>query len=428
MARIWENITRVLPVKKPSKSRPVEQLITNGGRLNFNDPVQSGPNLGLQRAQIVIGRVLAPLGRTTIAWGRIMRDSDLQSIEKEPGGSEPPFALLPEAPSRRSYFGVSFLAQILLLVALANTPLVSFTPVLIPAAAPDEVRWVAPEFSPPASPATVETLKRSPESRPVVDPPLQLPKQAPIEVAKQKVAVAEVAPPTLPKPDSLPAVKLAPSRKLPRAVVTGWFGEDSRPVDEKKLPRQVQSGGFGDPNGVPASAGPAMGAMVVKVGSFDVLQGRGSSSGQGDGKGVPGAVASAGFGGGIATPGERGDNQGEGGVRSANFDPAGPPLLDPAKRQVPSTNADQTPVSLLSKPKPNYTVEARQHKIEGDVELDVEFTATGQLHVLRVLQGLGYGLDEAAVKAAEQIRFAPARRDGRPVDSHGRLKIVFRLS
>jgi TonB family protein len=60
--------------------------------------------------------------------------------------------------------------------------------------------------------------------------------------------------------------------------------------------------------------------------------------------------------------------------------------------------------------------------------MDVEFTATGRVRVLRVLQGLGYGLDEAAVMAAEQIQFAPARHDGQPIDSHGRLRIVFRLS
>jgi TonB family protein len=85
-------------------------------------------------------------------------------------------------------------------------------------------------------------------------------------------------------------------------------------------------------------------------------------------------------------------------------------------------------VLLLSKPTPIYTSEARQKKIEGDVELDVEFTATGRVQVLRIVQGLGYGLDEAAVAAAEQIRFSPAQRDGQAVDSHGRLRIVFRLS
>jgi TonB family protein len=44
------------------------------------------------------------------------------------------------------------------------------------------------------------------------------------------------------------------------------------------------------------------------------------------------------------------------------------------------------------------------------------------------LQGLGYGLDEAAVRAAEQIRFSPAQRDGQPVDSDVKLRIVFQIS
>ena len=62
------------------------------------------------------------------------------------------------------------------------------------------------------------------------------------------------------------------------------------------------------------------------------------------------------------------------------------------------------------------------------MELEVEFTASGQVRVLRVAQGLGYGLDESAVKAAEKITFAPARQNGLAVDAEGRLRIVFRLS
>jgi TonB family protein len=357
----------------------------------------------------------------------MMRDFDLQSIE-EPRTSGPPFALLPEARSRRGYFGISFLAQILLLVALANTPIVSFTPVLIPAETRDQVQWVAPKLLPPASAATVVTLRESPKSRPEVDPLLELPKQVPIEVARQKVDVAEAAPPTLPRPDSLPTVKLPPNSKLPRVVVTGCFGGACQPADEKKPQRQVQSGSFGDANGVPVSAERASGPTIAKVGSLDLLEASDSSTGQAGAKGVPHAVASAGFESGIATEDLGGDSRGQGGVRSTNFDTVGPTLVEPTKRQIPSTGANETPVSLLSKPRPTYTLEARQHRIKGEVELDVEFTATGQLHVLRVLQGLGYGLDEAAVKAAEQVRFAPARRDGQPVDSHGRLRVVFRLS
>jgi TonB family protein len=56
------------------------------------------------------------------------------------------------------------------------------------------------------------------------------------------------------------------------------------------------------------------------------------------------------------------------------------------------------------------------------------FTATGQVRVLRLLRGLGYGLDEAAMRAAEKIRFSPAQQEGRAVDSTATLHIVFQLS
>jgi TonB family protein len=165
------------------------------------------------------------------------------------------------------------------------------------------------------------------------------------------------------------------------------------------------------------------------MGSFDLPQGPGNGNGTGGSKGIRGTVASAGFGNGVAGPrdGDSG-SRGDGKIRSTNFGSAQPPPIDPPKRQTANAPAKDSPVSLLSKPTPSYTTEARQRKIEGDVELEVEFTATGQVHVIRVVQGLGYGLDEAAVSAAEKIRFAPARRDGQPVDAEGRLKIIFRLS
>jgi TonB family protein len=172
--------------------------------------------------------------------------------------------------------------------------------------------------------------------------------------------------------------------------------------------------------------------MIAKLGSFDLPSGPGTGNGTGGATGARGTVASAGFGSGIAGPGQGGVGPSGGGerkVQATNFASADPaPLPDAAKRQPPPSPSRDTPVSLLSKPAPIYTAEARQKKIEGDVELDVEFTASGQVHVLRVVQGLGYGLDEAAVAAAQQIRFNPARRDGQPIDSHGRLRIVFRLS
>jgi TonB family protein len=87
-----------------------------------------------------------------------------------------------------------------------------------------------------------------------------------------------------------------------------------------------------------------------------------------------------------------------------------------------------TPVELLSKPTPSYTDEARRLKIEGEVLLEVEFAATGSVTILRVVRGLGHGLDEAAMTAAKQIRFKPAQDSGRAVDYRTTVHIVFRLA
>ena len=53
------------------------------------------------------------------------------------------------------------------------------------------------------------------------------------------------------------------------------------------------------------------------------------------------------------------------------------------------------------------------------------FGANGQLHVNRVVRGLGHGLDEAAIAAANKMRFKPALRNGQPVDSTAIVHVVF---
>jgi len=88
----------------------------------------------------------------------------------------------------------------------------------------------------------------------------------------------------------------------------------------------------------------------------------------------------------------------------------------------------ETPVEIVFKPTPDYTDEAIALRIQGDVALEIEFAASGDVRILRVVSGLGHGLDEAAVRAAERIRFKPAARAGRPVDVRATVHIVFRLS
>ncbi len=86
------------------------------------------------------------------------------------------------------------------------------------------------------------------------------------------------------------------------------------------------------------------------------------------------------------------------------------------------------PAEILFKPVPAYTQEARALRIEGEVLLEVVLEASGGLRVLRVLSGLGHGLDDNAIKAAEQIRFKPALRNGQPADSTVVLHIIFQMA
>jgi TonB family protein len=87
-----------------------------------------------------------------------------------------------------------------------------------------------------------------------------------------------------------------------------------------------------------------------------------------------------------------------------------------------------TPIEILSKPKPAYTAEARAKNIEGEVVVEVQFNASGAVRVLRVVRGLGAGLDETAIAAAQGIRFRPATQDGTAVDSTALVHILFQLA
>jgi TonB family protein len=154
--------------------------------------------------------------------------------------------------------------------------------------------------------------------------------------------------------------------------------------------------------------------------------GSGVPNGVPGGKDTHGTVASAGFGqgviGGTGKPGGTGravETSGLGGSGIGQVAPAAP-------RQ--QQTGQFSSVVLLSKPKPGYTEEARRLKIEGDVTLQVRFTAAGQVQVLRVVSGLGYGLDELAQDAARRIQFKPAMRDGRAVDEVTVIHVTFQLA
>jgi TonB family protein len=99
-----------------------------------------------------------------------------------------------------------------------------------------------------------------------------------------------------------------------------------------------------------------------------------------------------------------------------------------ARKDVPVAVAPTTPLEILFKPRPSYSAEARGLRLEGEVSLEVVFQANGAVKVVRVIKGLGHGLDEAAAQAAVQVRFKPAMRSGAPIDTSATISITFELT
>jgi protein TonB len=85
------------------------------------------------------------------------------------------------------------------------------------------------------------------------------------------------------------------------------------------------------------------------------------------------------------------------------------------------------PPRLLREVKAQYTDEARKRRITGDVLLEIVIKSDGSVGDVKVLRGLGSGLDERAVSAVRNWRFAPARRLGAAVDVIVEVEVEFSL-
>jgi TonB family protein len=86
-----------------------------------------------------------------------------------------------------------------------------------------------------------------------------------------------------------------------------------------------------------------------------------------------------------------------------------------------------TRARVLSKPEPQYTEEARKHQVSGTVVLRVIFAEDSRVRGIIVLKRLPYGLTAQAVRAARQVRFVPAMKDGRPVSMWMQLEYNFNI-
>ena len=82
---------------------------------------------------------------------------------------------------------------------------------------------------------------------------------------------------------------------------------------------------------------------------------------------------------------------------------------------VRPTKSYDTAPKIKSTPRATYTDEAKRARVEGSVLLWVELQADGKIGSIFVKKSLPNGLSESALKAAQQIRFEPAIRNGKPV-------------
>jgi len=162
-------------------------------------------------------------------------------------------------------------------------------------------------------------------------------------------------------------------------------------VQPELLPVQMTSMPLGLPDGVvgPPSDGPGSGKGI----------GTGSKGGVGPGDGI-----------GVG-PGKD-FNMGDG---------------NPSLGGLGSNNDLNIKPIVLFAPTPKYTEEARREKIQGKVLLSVVFGDDGRIRDVKVIRGLGYGLDEQAIIAAQQIKFKPAMKNDRAISIRHPILVEFRL-
>jgi TonB family protein len=316
----------------------------------------------------------------------------------------------------------SILALILYIGATARQVIeqhkYEFTELIVPMKPPPEPPKVKvtppPNLPPPPQPPKIELEARKIEMpKPKPEPkPIQMEAKVALPVVKEAPKPAIVLAPQ-PKA-ALTAAMPAQDNKVKPSTAPVHFGQTFGATPNPNATRPATIAAIGNPYG--GNQGPAIAPHGV-VGSTGI--GNGLKSGSNSG--VVGKVASAGIPGATGT-GPAG-NYGKVGS-------AGIPAIAAPVAVVPQVVSGPvaTDLEVISKPSVQYTTEARQLKVQGDVVLRVTFLATGQVVVQGIVRGLGHGLDEEARRVAQQIRFRPATRAGRPVDMTTTITITFQLA
>ncbi len=108
--------------------------------------------------------------------------------------------------------------------------------------------------------------------------------------------------------------------------------------------------------------------------------------------------------------------------------PKPPPPVPQLPQKAPVQGAVDAPPRPRQTIRPRYPQSARRRGEEGDVVLSLHVTSLGRVDRVDVLSSSGFpDLDKAAVKAAQEARFTPARSGRKSVDATARLTLTFRL-
>ena len=91
------------------------------------------------------------------------------------------------------------------------------------------------------------------------------------------------------------------------------------------------------------------------------------------------------------------------------------------------SNVYSTNIKVLTKPRAEYSEQARQAGVQGLITLLVNFSDKGTIKDILVLKPLGFGLDQAAIQAAHKIKFKPAEKSGTPVSVVKMVQYTFTL-
>ena len=296
----------------------------------------------------------------------------------------------------------------------------------------EETILIVPTTPPP--PPKVK-LPEPPKIKPPEPPKIEVKLEQPKIVMPKPEPKPEIKPIQIESKVNLPVIKAAkPSIVLapqPKAALTA-----AMPAQDKAVKPSTAPVHLGDTFGVTPNPNATRAATVAAIGNpYGGLQGPSvaphgvvGSTGIGNGlksgsnAGTVGKVAQAGV------PGGQGTAATGPAVGRVATTAMAKPVVAATPMQQATTAPAMTSIEVLSKPPVQYTSEARQLRIQGDVVLRVTFTAGGQVVVQSVMSGLGHGLDEEARRVAQQIRFRPATKNGQPVDSTTTIHITFQLA